>query len=169
MKNSQTDRKYQIREAAYDDIPAILSLFSAEVSAGLMLPRDPENMKTNIKDWIVAEEGNQIVGCVSLVFFNQELCEIRSLAVASHYRRNGLGSTLVSSALDLARIRGMRRVLTLTRSAGLFEHLAFQRDLIHNYPEKVWQDCQPCPFKQNCDEVALTYHLEREESGNGIS
>jgi amino-acid N-acetyltransferase len=157
-----TSPKYHIREARTEDALSILDLIADEVRAGRMLPRKLGEVRVSIGYWRVAVIDEQIVGCVSLVFFNDELCELRSLAVASNYRGNGLGSGLVSSSLDLARERDMARVLTLTRSTRLFEQLGFQQDLILNFPEKVWRDCFPCPFRHQCDEVALTYYLNKK-------
>ncbi len=159
-----------IRAARPDEVDAILALFADEVRAGRMLPRDPQHMRTGIADWLVAEDGGgRIVGCVSLVFFNDELCEVRSLAVDPSRRSNGLGGELVTAALGLARQRGVRRVLTLTRAAPLFERLGFRQDAVDHFPEKVWRDCAPCPFKERCDEVALVYAVEpaHVERGNG--
>jgi amino-acid N-acetyltransferase len=125
-----------------------------------MLPRNYGETRANINDWLVAEQDGELVGCVSLVFFDQTLCEVRSLAVAPEYRGNGLGRALVSAALDLADERGAARVLALTRSVSLFENLGFYRSLVTRYPEKVWRDCRPCPLRHRCDEVALLYDFE---------
>lgn len=159
--NQNTALNYHIREARVDEVQSILDLFAEEVKAGRMLPRLFEEVQEHIDDWRVAVEGETVVGCVSLEFFNNELCEVRSLAVASGYRRNGLGSALVSSALDLAKERKMARVLTLTRSTRLFEQLGFQYDRVHNYPEKAWTDCRSCPLRHQCDEVAMMYYLKK--------
>ena len=152
MKNNFTIR---IPEEA--DIEKIIDLFVAEVEAGRMLARDPEKMKHELDDWRVAVDGDLIVGCVSLVFFNPTICEVRSLAVAETHRSNGLGKKLVESALDLAKERQADQVLTLTRAAHLFENLGFVVDDINNFPKKVAKDCQNCPFIDCCDEIALLY------------
>jgi amino-acid N-acetyltransferase len=164
---SGTHGKPLIRAARVSEIVSMSALFEDEVRAGRMLPRDPAEVAAHIDNWLVAEENGRIVGCVSLVFFNQELCEVRSLAVHSNHRGNGLGGDLIRAAVDMARTRGMRRVLTLTRSLGVFERVGFTRDLIVNFPEKVWRDCTPCPFRERCDEVTLIYHLDAPGSGNG--
>ena len=157
MNHIKKTSPYNIQPAQLADIPAILALFADEVKAGRMLPRDPEKMQAGIQDWRVTAEKEAIVGCVSLVFFNQTLCEIRSLAVDQDHRKNGLGKMLVEAALDLAKERGAAQVLTLTRAAGLFERCGFQIDDIHNFPRKVQIDCKNCPFIDCCDEVALLY------------
>jgi amino-acid N-acetyltransferase len=148
-----------IRHPYPHEVETIRALFAAEVAAGLMLPRSPEQILRHLDDWLVAEEGGEIVGCVSLVFFNGTLAEVRSLAVRSDQRGRGIGSRLIEAALSLARQHGVRRVLTLTRAAGLFERLGFVRDTVGNFPEKVWRDCAPCPFRHRCDEIALVLEL----------
>jgi len=157
-----------IRSARSDEVDAILALFADEVRAGLMLPRNPDNMRKGIDNWLVATGPEGVItGCVSLVAFNEELCEVRSLAVHPDARGNGLGAALVRAAIFLAAARGMKRVLTLTRAAGLFEGLGFRRDVVANFPEKVWIDCAPCPFKDRCDEIALIYFIDEPAKANG--
>jgi N-acetylglutamate synthase-like GNAT family acetyltransferase len=163
-------RTYTIRPAGFEDIHAMLELFAAEVRAGRMLPRNPGEVRANLGNWLVAEQDDALVGCVSLVFFDEgksqhdlALCEVRSLAVSPELRGNGLGSALISAALDLAEERGAARVLALTRSVSLFENLGFYRSLVTMFPEKVWRDCRPCPLRHRCDEVALLYDFEDVE------
>ena len=152
-------KPYKIRTAQLDEVDAIISIFEDEVRAGRMLPRNPDEMRLNIKDWIVAVRDGEVIGCVSLVFFNQTLCEVRSLAVIPSFQGNGLGSKLIHAAIDYAEKREMSHVLTLTRSTGVFMRLGFEIDSVFHYPEKVWRDCTPCPFRENCDEVALLYTI----------
>ena len=155
----KTTADLKIRTPKETEIGAILSLFEYDVRAGKMLPRATEEIRQHLDEWLVAVDGTQVAGCVSLVFFNGALCEIRSLAVDRGYRGYGLGSDLVLAAIELARGRGVKRILALTRAAALFERLGFQKDAVQNYPEKVWKDCAPCPFRDCCDEVALIYCL----------
>ena len=150
-----------IRHAQTEEVESIRALFEDEVRAGRMLPRLTEDIQARIGDWLVAEDAGQVIGCVSLVFFNQALCEVRSLAVQPAYRGQGIAGQLITATLDLARSRDMRQVLTLTRAATVFEKVGFRRDIVANFPEKVWRDCSPCPFRFACDEVALIYDLYR--------
>ena len=159
MKNQNNTSNCRIRPAQLADIPDILAVFADDVKAGLMLPRSKENMQESILDWRVASLNDEIIGCVSLVFFNKTLCEIRSLAVAEGYRKNGLAKKLIASALSLAIERDTKDVIALTRAPQVFEQLNFKKDDIRNFPEKVQQDCEPCPFINGCDEVALLYKL----------
>ncbi|MCC6905458.1 MAG: GNAT family N-acetyltransferase [Anaerolineae bacterium] len=150
---------YAIRTPRPDEAGTIPPLFEDEVRAGRMLPRDPVEVRTHIGDWLIATLDEETVGCVSLVFYSDVLCELRSLAVAPTARSKGIGGHLIEAAVEMAYRRGMRRVLTLTRRVHLFERHGFRRDVVMNYPEKVWKDCAPCPFREMCDEVALIYHI----------
>lgn len=149
-----------VRHPHAHEVEAILALFAQDVAAGLMLPRSASQIRHHLDRWLVAEQDGQVIGCVSLVCYNGSLAEIRSLAVCPDHRSNGIGSQLVTEAVAMARARGLKRVLTLTRAAGLFERLGFERDAVTNFPVKVWRDCAPCPFQDRCDEIALVYELE---------
>src|SRR5690554_6406656 len=133
-----------LRRPFEHEVEPIRALFEEEVRAGKMLPRTAASIRASLDDWIVAEKDDAIVGCVSLVTFNPTLCEVRSLAVAPPYRRQGIAATLVSAALDMARERGFQQVLTLTRAPRVFEQFDFQRDFVANFSDKVWRDCTPC-------------------------
>ena len=160
--SAQVALNVNLRHPAAHEVEPLLALFEADVRAGLMLPRSPESVRCCLESWLVAEVGGEVIGCVSLVRYNDALCEVRSLAVRPDFRGQGIASRLVRAALGLAREQGYRRVLTLTRAPRLFEKVGFRLDVVTNFPEKVWKDCAPCPFKDACDEVALVYHLEEE-------
>ncbi|MBP8974894.1 MAG: GNAT family N-acetyltransferase [Anaerolineae bacterium] len=149
-----------IRQPHACEVEAILALFAQDVAAGLMLPRPADEMCQQLDRWLVAEQDGQVIGCVSLVCYNGSLAEVRSLAVRPDWRGHGIASRLVQDAVAMAQARGLKRVLTLTRAARLFEQLGFERDAVSNFPIKVWQDCAPCPFQDRCDEIALVYELE---------
>jgi amino-acid N-acetyltransferase len=150
-----------IRSAEPRDAAAILDLFAVEVAAGRMLPRRADDIVAAAEDWVVAEDGDgTVVACGSLVDFGDGLGEVRSLAVAEAMRGGGIGARIVDGVAELAKARGLRRLLALTRRTGFFERLGFVRDQVASFPAKVWRDCTPCPFRERCDEVALVLELE---------
>ena len=161
---SNTSSGVAIRTPHDHEVDTIIGIFESEVRAGKMLPRSPDAIRQHLDDWLVVSIDGHIAGCVSLVFFNDELCEVRSLAVDIGQRGRGLGSLLIKAAIRLAEERNMRRVLTLTRATPVFERLGFKLDLVRNFPEKVWKDCMPCPLRERCDEFALVYLIEPPSS-----
>jgi amino-acid N-acetyltransferase len=158
-----------VRSATAADAEAIHALFADEVAAGRMLPRDLEEIRRSADDWVVAEspEG-RVVACGSLVSFGEGLAEVRSLAVASDQRGGGIGGLIVDALAGVASARGETRLLALTRRTGFFERLGFVRDLVANYPAKVWKDCTPCPLRERCDEVALVRDLVPATAQDGF-
>lgn len=152
--------EFEIRAPAPGEIAGIVDLFEEEVRAGRMLPRNPLEIRATLDDWLVAVDGDLPVGCVSLVFYDGDLCEVRSLAVDPTYRGRGLGLALIKAAVQLAVQRDMSRVLTLTRAIRVFDAAGFEIDDRMNYPQKVWRDCRPCPLRHRCDETAMIYHIK---------
>ena len=96
---SNTTTTYHIRKARKREAAAIKNLFIEEVKAGRMLPRKVNEIRARIDDWQVAVDGDKVIGCVSLVFFNPRVCELRSLAVSPQYQGNGLGGMLIKAAV----------------------------------------------------------------------
>lgn len=151
----------RVRGARPADAEAILALFADEVAAGRMLPRDGAEIRGGTSSWVVAEDAaGVVVACGSLVDFGDGLGEVRSLAVVEPLRGAGIGALIVDAVAELGRARGLRRLLALTRRTGFFERLGFVRDLVANFPAKVWRDCAPCPLRERCDEVALVLELQ---------
>lgn len=158
-----------VRSAKPDDAAAILELFADEVAAGRMLPRRAEDIVQSAENWVVAEDANgTVVACGSLVDFGDGLGEVRSLAVTEPLRGAGIGADIVDGVAELARARGLRRLLALTRRTGFFERLGFVRDQVASFPAKVWRDCTPCPFRERCDEVALVLELDVEQRATPV-
>jgi amino-acid N-acetyltransferase len=153
-----------IRHPYPHEIDSVRALFEDEVRTGRMLPRTPESIRAQLDHWLVTELDGQVIGCVSLVVFTGSLCEVRSLAVHPEHRHRGVATQLIEAARALACVQGMKRILVLTRAPHLFERIGFRQDFVVNFPEKVWRDCAPCPFRHACDEVALIYDLHPQEA-----
>lgn len=148
-------RDTRVRGATLADARAIADLVALGVREGQLLPRSLETIRASIADWIVAEDGENIVGAGSLVAMHHALAEVRSLVVAPAYRGAGIGGKIVNALIDLARARGIPTLFTLTRAVLFFEKLGFVITEKENFPEKVWRDCALCPVQFACDEVAM--------------
>jgi amino-acid N-acetyltransferase len=148
-----------LRKAKLDDAREIADLVSAGEREGQLLPRSLESIRENIADWIVADDRGRIVGVGSVVEMGPTLLEVRSLAVAHEYRKNGIGREIVLSLEELAWARGMPQVFALTRAVPFFEKLGYSVTVKEDFPEKVWRDCLICPVRSACDEVAVVKTL----------
>jgi len=149
----------QLRRASAVDAAAIAVLLEPYAAKAIVLPRPVAEVRRYIDNFLVATNGDVVVGAVALRDFGGGLEEVRSLVVAPEHVNCGLGSRLVTRALDLARSRRARRVFTLTQRPGLFERLGFRIVDKGMFPQKVWSDCAKCPKQTQCDEIALLLEL----------
>ncbi len=101
-----------ITPAAATDLPAILELLAAS-----KLPR--AGIEAHVASALVARDDSGIVGSAALELYGGAAL-LRSVAVATERRGQGLGAALTVAALDLARRRGVRTVYLLTETAGQF-------------------------------------------------
>lgn len=147
------------RKARAADIPAIHKLIEHYVAEGILLPRDQSDIRKHLNGFVVAAEGTEIAGCVSLEWYNANLAEIRSLAVNPDIRGQGLGARLVKAALELAERRKISRVIALTSVPEFFHRQGFRATNRFALHEKVDRDCIHCPKARTCRLAAVVVDL----------
>ena len=157
-----------IRPAHPEDAAQIVQMVNHFAAQNIMLPRSEENVQQTIEDWLVAVEQppqpsqrciGEIVGCGALVPLNDKLVEVRSLAIHESQHGKGLGSTLVTELVKMARERGYMQVCALTLRPQFFIRLGFEQVDRWSISPKVWQACIYCPKFHRCDEVAVLMNL----------
>lgn len=148
-----------VRVATMDDVSGIFALVSEHARRGTVLPRTLQSIESTIDDWLVVEVGGEILGCVSLLAYTSGLAEVRTLVVRDRVQGLGVGSRLIEALLAEARRRNIPALFALTRAVPYFERFGFSVTDREAFPEKVWRDCQQCPFVDNCDETAVVLSL----------
>ncbi|MBN2896343.1 MAG: N-acetyltransferase [Campylobacterales bacterium] len=144
------------RKAFLSDIKAMQALVMPEVHSGMILMRSDDELATNIRSYTLAFEGDTLVGFTALHVHTPKLAEIRSLVVIERLRGRGIGSELVTHALEEAARLGLKEVLTLTYRQHFFEQLGFHEIPKESIPEhKIWADCIKCKHFPVCNEIAL--------------
>ncbi len=127
-----------------------------------MLFRSPADIYENLQTFSVAESGGTVVGCCALEIIWSDLAEIKSLAVDQANTDKGIGTMLVTAALEQAAALGVPRVFALTLEPQFFEKQGFTAVEKEALPMKVWSDCARCSKQQNCDETAVIKDVPRE-------
>lgn len=145
----------EVRKAAMQDIPALLELINGYAAKGIMLSRTEFEMSENMRDFMVAYAGNQLVGCGAMHFYSPSMGEVRSLAVAESHKTHGIGRMLVDSLVYEAKLYGLDAVFAFTYVPGFFGKLGFNEVERGELPLKAWKDCLRCPKFQCCDEIAV--------------
>lgn len=140
-------------------MPQLAVLMAPFVATGDLLPRSDYDLCRHIKEYLVVEAGEEILGCVSLKIYSQELAELAALAVRDDRQGTGVGRALVEALLVEARALGLITVFALTRKAAFFQRLGFDVAEKAQFPLKVWSDCARCPRQMCCDEVAVAIRV----------
>ncbi len=151
-----------LRKATIPDIDEIRTLLNHYADKGLLLPRPLSELYVHIRDYLVIEGNDEISvlqGVCGLGICWEDLAEIKSLAIREDFQGKGLGSKLVESCLQEARIFGVKKVFVLTYIPNFFMKFGFQEVSKSHLPQKIWADCLKCTKFPNCDEVALILTL----------
>jgi amino-acid N-acetyltransferase len=144
-----------VRKASMQDIPALLELINGYAAKGIMLARTEFEMSENMRDFMVAYAGNQLVGCGALHFYSPTMGEVRSLAVAESHKTHGIGRMIVDSLVYEAKLYGLDAVFAFTYVPGFFGRVGFHEVERGELPLKAWKDCLRCPKFSCCDEIAV--------------
>ena len=151
----------ELVKAKLSDIPAMQILVASEVKDGIILNRSEDEVATNIRSYVLAKEGEKLVGYTALHIHSKRLAEIRSLIVDTVYRGQKIGQKMVEFTLAEAKDLGVEEdVLVLTYLPQFFLKLNFKEINKEVIPEhKIWADCIKCIHFPVCNEVALVYKL----------
>ncbi len=156
---AQSQPELIVRRASVNDVERIYSMMSAYASQGILLPRSKADICDNLLKFSVIDYNSELVACAALEIFTAELCEIRSLVVAPHLRKSGMGRVLVEELMHRARTLGLRRIMALTYVPEFFHKLGFKTVRKEIFPEKVWGVCVRCSRFNDCDEIAVVADL----------
>ncbi len=150
----------KLEKARIKDVAQMHQLINYFADKGEMLARPLSELYENIRDYFVVRQGERVIACAAIHVSWSDLAEIKSLAVAEDSQRKGIGDRLIEVCLKEVKELGIPTVFCLTYKPALFEKLGFSQVDKMELPRKVWTECYRCPKFPDCDEVALTYHLE---------
>lgn len=159
MSTAAAIRTGVVRRARVTDAPAIQRLIKTFADRDEMLHRSLGELYENIRDFYVAEAGEQIVGCAALHVMWSHLGEIKSLAVDEACQGRGYGRELVLACVEEARQLDLRTAFALTYRPGFFQRLGFRVVDKATLPHKVWNECIRCPKFVGCTEIAVVLEL----------
>lgn len=146
----------KLRKARIADVEEMMSLINSNAELGLMLPRSRNMLYENIREFMLAEEDEQLVGVASLHILWSDLAEIRALAVSNGYKRRGIGTKIVKALEEEAGELGCSRLFALTYQPEFFKFCGYGEVSKDQMPQKVWTECINCIKFPNCDEIAVS-------------
>lgn len=144
-----------IRKAKISDVEKIFELIDYYAKDGLMLSKNMSYIYEHLRQYLVAEEGGELLGVGALRIFWSDLAEVCSIAVSPRHQKKGIGKAIVTKLEEEARDLGLSKVFALTYQEEFFLNCDYQRIDKDLLPQKIWQDCLNCPKYDYCDEIAV--------------
>lgn len=162
--NEHNNDQFIVRQARLSDIDSLDNMVRYWAQQGENLPRPREDLIRNIQSFAVCAKNGQVMGCACLYVYDTGLAEIRSLGVNPMVQRQGQGRAIVEYLLYKAESYEIKKVFVLTRNPQFFAKVGFTQTTIEALPEKIRKDCDNCPKRERCDEVAYEYNFSPERS-----
>ena len=161
--------KVAVRKACISDVRGILELLNGFTKSHSILPRGPQYIFENIRDFYVATEplgslrmggtgedvGLPIVACGSLHIIWEDLAEVRSLVTHEAFQKRGIGKRMIEDMKVEAKGLGVKKLFAFTMAEGFFRALGFEPTNREDLPEKLWGECSWCPRYFKCNEVGM--------------
>ena len=116
----------EVRPARTSDIKAIHKLIVDFASGGRMLQKETVTLYESVQEFMVAVEDGQVVGCGALHVLQEDLAEVRSVAITETLRGNGIGNKILERIIDRARELGLSRIFCLTFETKFFGRHGFE-------------------------------------------
>lgn len=154
MSNS-TKVGVKIRHAHMGDVMTLQYLINQYAKDDIMLPKSLNQLYENLRDYVVLEKDQKVIGCGALHFMWEDLAEIRSLAIDPSSAKQGYGSLIVEYLVLQAKEYQVKKVFCLTLVPQFFTRLGFTEVPHSELPQKVYKDCINCVKLGKCDEIAL--------------
>src|SRR5947209_20439679 len=112
------------RRARLQDAVAIKRIVDQFTEDNTLLQRSFAELCENIRDFVIVEDGPEIIACGALHLYGSHLTEIRTIAVDPKCQGRGAGDLLINALLEAADCHGIAYVSLFTRILRVFPRLA---------------------------------------------
>lgn len=116
----------QIRLARTSDIKGIRQLIDSYAPEGRLLSKETVTLYESVQEFIVAVEGDEVVGCGALHVLWEDLAEVRTVAVSENLHGTGVGHRILESIVERADAIGIKRIFCLTFETEFFGRHGFE-------------------------------------------
>ena len=115
----------KIRPARTTDVRAITAVAAPLVEKRILLGKELVELYESIQEFVVAEEGGEILGFGALHVMWEDLAEVRTLAVREDVKGKGVGKKILTELMNRAEDLGVHRVFCLTFEVEFFQSQGF--------------------------------------------
>ncbi len=115
-----------VRPARTSDVKEIRELVDSYAAPGQMLSKETVTLYESVQEFVVAEKDGVVVGCGALHVLWEDLAEVRTVAVAENFHKQGIGHLILKEIIRRAREVGVKRIFCLTFQVEFFGSVGFQ-------------------------------------------
>ena len=155
-----------LRSGTAADGRAIHALIIEHRQEGHLLPRELHEVTVHADRFVVAADGDRILGFAELAALSPKVAEVRSLVVSRDARGLGMGRRIVDQLVARAAGAGFRTLCAFTHSPAYFVHMGFSIVPHVWLSEKILIDCRGCPEFRRCGQYAVVRMLVRSRAAS---
>lgn len=115
-----------VRAAKTSDIKGIRKLIDTYAPQRRILSKETVTLYESVQEFIVAVDGDEVVGCGALHVLWEDVAEVRTVAVSEEMRGQGIGHRILEQLIDRAKTVGVKKIFCLTFETEFFGRHGFE-------------------------------------------
>jgi len=115
-----------IRPARTSDVKQIRAIIDTFAAPGKMLEKETVTLFESVQEFVVAVDGDEVVGCGALHVLWEDLAEVRTVAVKVDFHHQGIGHNILDAVVERAKTLGVQRIFCLTFQTEFFGKHGFE-------------------------------------------
>ena len=115
-----------VRAAKTSDVKGIRKLIDTYAPQRRILSKETVTLYESVQEFVVAADGDDVVGCGAMHVLWEDVAEVRTVAVSEALRGKGVGHQILEQLIDRARAVGVKKIFCLTFETKFFGRHGFQ-------------------------------------------
>jgi len=115
----------EVRAAKTSDVKGIRKLIDLYAPQRRILSKETVTLYESVQEFVVAVDGDEVVGCGALHVLWEDVAEVRTVAVTEDLRGKGVGHKILEKLIDRARVIGVKKLFCLTFETEFFGRHGF--------------------------------------------
>ena len=115
----------EIRPARTSDVKGIRKLIDLYAPQRRILSKETVTLYESVQEFVVAADGDSIVGCGALHVLWEDVAEVRTVAVTEELRGKGVGHQILEKLIERAKMVGVKKLFCLTFETEFFGRHGF--------------------------------------------
>jgi amino-acid N-acetyltransferase len=130
----------EIRAARTSDVKGIRKLIDTYAPQRRILSKETVTLYESVQEFVVAVDGEKIVGCGAMHVLWEDVAEVRTVAVVEELRGKGVGHQILLKLIERAEGVGVKRIFCLTFETEFFGRHGFKEIMGAPVEPEVYQE-----------------------------